>query len=81
MKEDVEIEEEIDHNVIIDETSDVSETAEELEKSFYTTSNEILSDDFIDVNDKMSLPIKILIGLIIVAFIFGIYVLVKSIFF
>ena len=81
MKEDIEREEEIDHNAIIDETSDVSETAEELEKSFYTTSNEILSDDFIDVNDKMSLPIKILIGLIILAFIFGIYVLVKSIFF
>lgn len=81
MKEDIEREAEIDHNAIIDETSDVSETAEELENSFYTTSNEILSDDFIDVNDKMSLPIKILIGLIILAFIFGIYVLVKSIFF
>lgn len=78
MKEDNDFLE--DKNEIVDEENNTT-TKEELEKSFYTTSNEILSDDFIDVNDKMSLPIKILIILIILAFLLGIYVLIKSIFF
>lgn len=75
MKEDV------SDNEIIDETTNITTSTMDLEKSFYTKSNEIASDDFIDVNDKMSIPVKILIFLIIVAFLFGIYVLIKSIFF
>lgn len=60
---------------------DKTMTSKELEQSFYTTSNSIVNRDFEDVEEGMNIFLKILISVVVIAFLIGIAVVVKSIFF
>lgn len=57
------------------------QTAKELEESFYTKSNLLDSKDFEDVEEGMNIFLKIIIVIVIVAFLIGVGLLLKSIFF
>lgn len=56
-------------------------TSKELEQSFYTTSNSIVNKDFEDIEEGMNIFLKLLIAIIIIAFLVGIAIVAKSIFF
>lgn len=76
------LKETIDKNEIIDKTADIKKP--ELENSFYTQSNKISSNDFVendfkDVEEGMSLTIKIILAIVIIAFVVGIALVLKSI--
>ncbi len=57
------------------------QTAKELEESFYTKSNLLDSKDFVDVEEGMNIFLKIIIVVVIIAFLIGVGLLLKSIFF
>lgn len=57
------------------------QTSKELEESFYTKSNLLDSKDFEDIEEGMNIFLKIIIVIVIVAFLIGVGLLLKSIFF
>ena len=60
---------------------DKTMTSKELEQSFYTKSNLLVNKDFEDVEEGMSIFVKIIIAIVIIAFLVGVGLLIKSIFF
>lgn len=66
---------------IDNEIEDKTMTSEELEESFYTKSNLLDNKDFVDVEEGMNVFLKIIIVVVVIAFLIGVGLLLKSIFF
>lgn len=64
----------------IEDTDKVAVTNTKIDNSFYTTTNLFKKEDFSDddEDDKLSLWIKILIALIIIVFLVGLFIFLKS---
>lgn len=65
-----------ENQIIVEDDSE-----DELEESMYTKSNAIDNRDFEDVEEGMNIVVKIIVGIIILAFIAGVIIILKPILF